>query len=237
MTSTRRHLRRSVVSLIFGAVVTVLVSWVAVFIPLKVYWEQTQSIVPGGGISLPTNESFWTVTQGRNALCRVNVYSSVNLTLSRYYDTSFLLRQIELNDIPASMQPEVFDHAMGQPRVVQAGWPTPAMKCEMHSAIFQTEPYIRYQTTGGIELPSVPTKQPMVEAPTPRAVPLIPVFPGFLINTLLYAMIWLGTTLRFGAWRSHRRIKRGKCAQCGYLREGLDAALPCPECGCVPNAS
>jgi hypothetical protein len=76
----------------------------------------------------------------------------------------------------------------------------------------------------------------------PRALPYSMIWPGFAIDTLFYAAIWL--TLFFGIVGGKRAIrrKRGRCPRCGYdLRgqrhqgteprrhEGLGAG--CPECG------
>jgi hypothetical protein len=59
-----------------------------------------------------------------------------------------------------------------------------------------------------------------------------PVWPGFTINTLLYATIlWLMFAAPF-ALRRRRRIKRGLCSACGYdLRGRASNANLCPECG------
>ncbi len=60
--------------------------------------------------------------------------------------------------------------------------------------------------------------------------PLYPIWPGFVINTLFYAAIlWLVAfaPLKF---RRYLRHKRGQCIQCGYdLRRDVSAG--CPECG------
>ena len=63
-----------------------------------------------------------------------------------------------------------------------------------------------------------------------RFIPLRPLWPGFAINTILYATtLWLLICGPF-ALRRHLRIRRGLCPACGYdLRHGEHDA--CPECG------
>ena len=64
----------------------------------------------------------------------------------------------------------------------------------------------------------------------PRALPLRPIFPGFLIDTLFYGAIWFGLLFGFGAARRGLRKRRGLCPMCAYdLRGDLDTG--CPECG------
>jgi hypothetical protein len=62
--------------------------------------------------------------------------------------------------------------------------------------------------------------------------PIRVIWPGFAINTVLYATIlWVlfGTP---GAVRRRLRNKRGQCASCGYsLRESVSDK--CPECGAL----
>ena len=62
------------------------------------------------------------------------------------------------------------------------------------------------------------------------ALPLIPIWPGFLIDTLFYAAIWLG--LFFGLTSAKRfiRTRRGRCPRCGYDLQG-NLSAGCPECG------
>jgi len=66
-----------------------------------------------------------------------------------------------------------------------------------------------------------------------RIIPFAPLWPGFAINTVFYAVIlWLlfalgGTPFALRRWR---RTKRGLCPSCAYdLRATL--ANTCPECG------
>jgi len=63
------------------------------------------------------------------------------------------------------------------------------------------------------------------------ALPCVPIWPGFAINTLLHAAIaWL-------LWRSPAAVRRsvrrrsGRCVRCGYSLAGLAGAPICPECG------
>jgi len=63
-----------------------------------------------------------------------------------------------------------------------------------------------------------------------RSLPLKPIFPGFLVNTLFYAAIWFGIFFGVAALRRFIRKKRGRCVKCSYdLRGQFDKG--CPECG------
>lgn len=60
-------------------------------------------------------------------------------------------------------------------------------------------------------------------------VPLIPLWPGFLLNALIWGSPVLLVPLVKGRRRA-RRERRGLCARCGYdLRSG--SLTVCPECG------
>ena len=63
-----------------------------------------------------------------------------------------------------------------------------------------------------------------------RALPLIPIWPGFAINTVFYAVVlWLLFAAPFVV-RRRRRIRRGLCPKCAYDLRGTHASV-CPECG------
>jgi len=60
----------------------------------------------------------------------------------------------------------------------------------------------------------------------------MPIFPGFLVNTLFYAAIWFGIFFGVAALRRFIRKKRGRCVKCSYdLRGTPGDAKGCPECG------
>ena len=70
-----------------------------------------------------------------------------------------------------------------------------------------------------------------------RMRPTRPLWPGFAVNSLLYAALWWIVLVLFAwlirfirRWPARRREKRGRCPACGYdLRGGFDAG--CSECG------
>ncbi len=64
-----------------------------------------------------------------------------------------------------------------------------------------------------------------------RRLPLTPLWPGFAINTLLYApILWLLflTPGLLRRWRRIRRIRRGQCPACAYP---IGTSPVCTECG------
>ncbi len=62
--------------------------------------------------------------------------------------------------------------------------------------------------------------------------PLRPVLPGFIVNTLFYTALVFAPVVGARVVRRHRRAKRGRCIACGYELADLTA---CPECG-VPSS-
>ena len=63
------------------------------------------------------------------------------------------------------------------------------------------------------------------------AIPLRPIWTGFAINTIFYAVImWVLWSSPFAARRMIRR-KRGRCLNCGYDLRGTSEGEVCPECG------
>jgi hypothetical protein len=60
--------------------------------------------------------------------------------------------------------------------------------------------------------------------------PCLPIWPGFAINTILYAAILWLLFAAPGTIRRWRRIKRGLCPECAYP---VGSSETCTECGAV----
>ena len=58
--------------------------------------------------------------------------------------------------------------------------------------------------------------------------PLRPVWPGAIVNTMIYAAALWAFWAQAMVWRRGRRRRRGLCPRCAYEVEG---AAICPECG------
>jgi hypothetical protein len=69
---------------------------------------------------------------------------------------------------------------------------------------------------------------------------LVPVMPGFAINTIFYAVIAWAMFAGPGLIKRRRRIKRGLCVRCAYDLRGRAGDISggsCPECGAAPSPS
>jgi hypothetical protein len=70
--------------------------------------------------------------------------------------------------------------------------------------------------------------------PGPAGVPFRPIWPGFLVDTLVYAValmpLWWALTVPRRFVREVGRLRRGRCIACGYDL-GYDFVHGCPECG------
>lgn len=61
-----------------------------------------------------------------------------------------------------------------------------------------------------------------------QRLPVVPIWPGFVINSILYgAMAWIACRSML-AWRTWRRSRQGLCPSCGYP---VGSSATCTECG------
>ena len=102
------------------------------------------------------------------------------------------------------------------------GWPLISLWCELPTHELSPRPH---EGRGAIQLLDSPWR--LGTQSYPRAVPLLPVWPGFAVNTAFYAaVLWLP----FGPFALRRfiRRKRGQCLRCGYP---MGMSSVCTECG------
>lgn len=100
------------------------------------------------------------------------------------------------------------------------GFPLPAL----HGWVFEHAEYCHC-----VRLEGHRAREPgPFSSQTDACLPLRPMWPGFLINTILYALIlWLLFAAPF-ALRRRRRRRRGLCEQCAYP---IGVSPVCTECG------
>ena len=102
---------------------------------------------------------------------------------------------------------------------IARGWPLRSFTCTH----YKSYPDEIMHTIDGILL-NVDAKYPLREI----TLPLRPIWTGFALNTILFAvLLWL-----LFALRRMIRHKRGLCVKCAYDLRGADHEA-CPECGTV----
>ncbi|MEO1130452.1 MAG: hypothetical protein AAFX05_12205 [Planctomycetota bacterium] len=114
---------------------------------------------------------------------------------------------------------------------VQAGWPMRSFTCTfVMTRTLQSVQRNQYAAT--VDGPGPRTGLPIPFALTDtqefRRFPILPAWPGFFVNTALYAGVLLVPLLLV---RQARRVQRRgveRCVRCGYDVAGVDM---CPECG------
>ena len=66
--------------------------------------------------------------------------------------------------------------------------------------------------------------------------PLCPVWPGFMLDSVMLGGAAWGIWQGREAIRRWVRRRRDQCPRCGYDLVGLPDGAPCPECGSAPSA-
>ena len=118
------------------------------------------------------------------------------------------------------------------PASAEAGWPLRCVVREGHfTEFFGGDPRIkgprRSPLNHGWDIREV---LPWFPRKAGRLLPLRPIWPGFAIDTIFYAVLLWCVTLGPFAARRFIRDKRGLCIKCGYDLRGAEHEA-CPECG------
>jgi len=224
---------RIIVALTAGAIITVALSWLAMFLPLGNAWYGPPT-VEDLGLGREEDEGYykyWQLTQGTNAWHRVISYWHMQISGQSLmiplvdYDA----QKLDFDTLPEHLQPESLSDLYMQAWYHETGFPFPAMTCSVQWNTQISNSDIIYDVHGGYQLNRD-------QQFNPRALPLRPVWPGFAANVLIwgacaYLMSWGAQTLR-----RRLRARKGGCRTCGYPRTGLPKGSRCPECGSGPDA-
>jgi hypothetical protein len=132
-----------------------------------------------------------------------------------------------LGDVLPSWGRHADDSYVEMNMVIASGWPFLALW--YHQTVWSTDsPTLQthFQAHGGIQL----KWRYAGFIHRPCVLPLRPIWFGFIVNTVLYALILSLLYCVLFVLRRRIHLKRGRCPKCGYdLRHALSGG--CPECG------
>ncbi len=238
----KRRLTKLVVFLLLGAVVNVAVAWgCALGLPVLSwdgpFWRSSRTGDPA---------PYWVVQQ----LERPGAMRYTWLHVPYDFDNApgidlGVFREIEpvdLDDIPRWSR---LDYTNPPPQKYRGwsshfiddarGWPVLAMSSFTAEGVDPVKDALLFRSSGGFSVPEELRPKPLFvdvedEWFNRPIIPLRPIWSGFAINTVCYAVIlWVLTLGPFTARRFIRR-KRGHCLKCGYDLSHAEHEV-CPECG------
>jgi hypothetical protein len=228
----KRFAVRLAIFLLLGAILNVLIAWVIVVsIREDVHTRYGYSGVHDGTWSVTTYEPH----TGIHKVVSDHLYLPQSRFANGYMRTSFKPQDL----VPSWMPLEEWDEQQSFVQVYEAsGWPMKSMRggFTFHYDMDYTKPppgnitFHPIETRGGLLLPNRDRGFGMGRGdPRFRVVlPLMPLWPGFIINTLLYALsLWLLPAVP-RAVRHRYRILRTRCPSCGYP---AGEQTICTECG------
>jgi hypothetical protein len=212
------HIRTAGLFLLLGAVTTiVLAETFSLFGSLSREplgeWNAFQGSIPGPPRDLPRT---WTILRWEGRGLRIDTASSREETALAHSTASWPHRAANTYNAV----------------VLQAGWPMLALQDRV-IVLHTADDSDTITPSRAIALPQrvldfVSANTARSVFPTQRRLLVQPVWPGFLFNTLLYAMLfWVTLRLR-GASRIALRGRRRQCLGCGYP---IGDSTLCSECG------
>lgn len=101
---------------------------------------------------------------------------------------------------------------------MRLGWYPESFDWRRNGSVFTGPMWIRRDATGA-------------RIGAPRLIPLKPLWPGFVADTIFYGVVWWVFLLALAAWTRRRRRRAGRCVHCRYDLRATPPNLPCPECG------
>ncbi|MBL1216672.1 MAG: hypothetical protein D8M59_04175 [Planctomycetes bacterium] len=222
---------RLIIAIILGVLTTYAVAWACCSIDVYSGGKATYQI----GLSHRTKPTWQVYQYDRfgSTIVQSRMYdgSIADLPAEQFLDHPVPSWSIA-NSPPEEVLPSSTEIASAETIENARGWPMRAVRCTGVWGGFATR--WRISLTGALELPdSIPVASTLI-APVMNAhmLPYAPIWPGMIINTVLYCIVWVVILFVPRAVIRLRRLVHGQCRECGYdLRGSTSEDAPCPECG------
>jgi hypothetical protein len=129
---------------------------------------------------------------------------------------------------------DLIRHSIFLQREARIGLPWRAL-CSREDDVLDAETFGETRTPrAGLDLPDNLEVSKPIEPTLRGALPVVPILPGFALDTAFYAAIAFALWSAPGVIRRRLRRGRGGCPACGYDLRGSTSAV-CPECGATPK--
>lgn len=221
-----------------GALTSVMVAWAcAVWIdPVSTArpWPPMSGMAHGGWTEPGANYQHWIVQRhavtGADRVCSVWLDTDISMGLSGVFPSA---RPELLVPHWAPFLSPGDEHSLGlrHERIADGrGWPLLAMRSRLHRDSRISQQNGLAEVISGIPLDplTINARNPQ---PTPRVLPLAPIWLGFVIDSALYWIAWILLIIsprQLLQLRGRRRLRRGLCCRCAYPIGTSDV---CTECG------
>lgn len=211
--------RRIALLLPLGAFLTIAISWTAMWTPVRGLPERR--VREGDGPIYEVWTSHGPFLDGKG-YWRMQMSGLDVLIPPEDFDRT----KVALTDLESSLRPNHMVDVDLCAIYISSGWPLRAMagSAEDVSQSQKRRGTEEWRSRFAIQVAG-PSKI------VPKLLPLMPLWPGFVVNTLFYTGMVVLIGRGWGAARRSRLRRRGLCTGCGYPRTGLAPGAACPECG------
>lgn len=225
---------RITICLLLGAITTITVAW-----GCAVLHQFTNEHLKGRSLTSNEPSCWWLWRYEQAGSTWVSGYpivsaDSVRVLLESHCEDGLLPANSWFRRGPFVHPPAHDDYEALRERGIAAnGWPMRSMWCAVSSDWKWTgQRYEPHDVRGGGLDIDRSSSDARID---PMAVPLYPIWMGFLVDTLFYSGLWPVVFWLFNAaYKTTRSITwslRGLCRNCGYDLRG-DFSTGCSECGC-----